>query len=221
MTQLYASDALEVDVTGDNIAVITIPRFSDNTLPEQFYEILPEIKDCRGFLIDVRSNGGGNSGNADTVAQAFIEGRFDTFRSRMRTTKRPNRAGEYPLNDNIFGARIEECPFYTDAPLVVLANAYTGSSAEDFLVALDNIGRATIVGTASYGSTGQPILKELPGGGTFRICTRWCLYPDGRDFINVGVQPHVYAGLTLEDCKNNSDGVFATGMEVLRGQISE
>ena len=220
LTRLYASDTLTVDVTDDNIAVITIPTFDDDTLPEQFYEILPEIKDCKGFLIDVRWNGGGNSGNADAVAQAFIDGSFETFRSRMRTTKRPNRAGEYTLDDNIYRTHIEECPVYTDAPLVVLANAFTGSAAEDFLVALDNICRATIVGTASNGSTGQPILKELPGDGTFRICTRWCLYPDGRDFINTGVQPQVWAALALEDYQNDFDSVISTGMEVLRGQMA-
>jgi len=103
----------------------------------------------------------------------------------------------------------------------VLANEGTASAAEDFLVALDNNGRATIVGTPSYGSTGQPIFGELPGGGEFRVCSRWCLYPDGREFINTGVQPQVYAPLTLEDYKSNFYSVFATGMEVLRGQLGE
>ena len=219
LTRLYASEPLDVDITGDNIAVITIPTFADNKLPKQFYKILPEIKDCRGFLIDVRWNGGGNSGNADAVAQAFIKGRFENFRYRERTGKRPGKAGEYRLSDKVSSARRITCPVYIDAPLVVLANADTASAAEDFLVTLDNIGRAAIVGTASYGSTGQPVFGELPGGGTFRICSRWCLYPDGREFINVGVQPHVYAALTVEDYRNDFDSVFTTGMAVLREQI--
>jgi len=221
LTRLYESSTLAVDLTDDNLAVITIPTFTDDTLPEQFYEILPEIQDCVGFLIDVRWNGGGNSGNADAVAQAFIDGGFDTFRSRERVSKRPNRAGEYALTDERNTAHVTDCPYHTDAPLVVLANAFTCSSAEDFLISLDNLGRAVIVGTVSYGSTGQPIRKELPGGGTFRICARWCLYPDGREFINVGVQPHVNAALTLEDYQNDFDSVFAAGMKSLREQIEQ
>ena len=221
LTWLHLSNTLAVGVTDDNIAVIRIPTFSDNTLPKQFYAILPEIKDCRGFLIDVASNGGGSSGNADAVAQAFIDGRFETFRSRERTSKRPNKAGEYRLSDRRSWTRKWKCPVTIGAPLVVLEDENTASAAEDFLVALDNIGRATIVGTASYGSTGQPVFGKLPGGGRFRVCARWCLYPDGRDFINTGVQPHVCAGLSVEDYKNNFYSVFATGMKTLREQIGE
>ena len=50
--------------------------------------------------------------------------------------------------------KVEECPFTLEGPLVVLEDAGTVSAAEDFLLDLDVAGRATIVGTPSYGSTG-------------------------------------------------------------------
>ena len=109
-----------------------------------------------------------------------------------------------------------ERPFFINSPVVILENADTASAAENFLVDFDNINRATIVGTPSYGSTGQPLSIDIPGGGKFCICTRWCLYPNGKEFINTGVIPHIYAGLSLNDYKNNFDSVFEKGMAVLR-----
>ena len=224
LTQIYISDALEVSVTSDDIAVITIPTFMDNSLQTQFYKILPQIYECKGFIIDVRWNGGGNSGNADAVAQAFINGTFAKSRAKM-----PVHNGAYKawgkqyrsLEDETYTTRIPQCPLFIDSPLVILANEFTGSAAEDFLVVLDNINRATIVGTASYGSTGNPLHVDLPGGGGFRICTRWCLYPNGKEFINVGVVPHVYANLSINDMENGFDSVFEKGMSVLREQIKK
>ena len=224
LTWIVTSNILRVGITNDNIAVITIPTFADNNLPEQFYEILPKIKNCQGFLIDVRQNPGGSSSNAYAVAQAFIKGKFESSRAKMPihngTYKAWGRTYRF-LNEETHITHIPQCPAFIDAPVVILESHATGSAAEDFLVVFDNINRATIVGTASVGSTGQPLLNKLPGGGNFRICTRWCLYPNGKEFINIGVTPHVYAAMSLDDLKNDFDSVFETGMKVLRKQIDK
>ncbi|MCL2065032.1 MAG: S41 family peptidase [Candidatus Cloacimonetes bacterium] len=110
-------------------------------------------------------------------------------------------------------------PGILNAPLVVLSSRWTVSAAEDFLINFDTANRATIVGTASYGSTGQPLMFPLKSGGTVRICTRWNTYPDGREFINIGVQPHIPIENTLEDLKNGVDAVMNKGLEEVRRQI--
>jgi C-terminal processing protease CtpA/Prc len=87
------------------------------------------------------------------------------------------------------------------------------------LICFDAVGRATIVGAASYGSTGQPLAFELPGGGGGRICTRWCTYPDGKEFINTGVIPQISASLSLEDLRNGYDSVLDEGIRILRKNL--
>jgi hypothetical protein len=54
LNQIFKSATLEISITNDNLAVITIQVFNDDKLPAEFYSILPQIKDCKGFLIDVR-----------------------------------------------------------------------------------------------------------------------------------------------------------------------
>ena len=111
------------------------------------------------------------------------------------------------------------CPGILTAPLIVLTSSNTASAAEDFLIELDYAKRATIVGTASFGSTGNPLVVDLESGGSFWICTRNCTYPDGREFINTGVQPHTLCEPTLAHYKNGVDSVMNKGLEVIRGQL--
>jgi hypothetical protein len=61
--------------------------------------------------------------------------------------------------------------------VLVLTSARTYSAAEDFVVAFDAMQRGRIVGEATGGSTGQPLLFDLPGGGKARICTKRDSYP--------------------------------------------
>ncbi len=103
-------------------------------------------------------------------------------------------------------------------PVVILTGRNTASAAEDFLCAFDE--RAIRVGEPTYGSTGQPLFLDLPGGGSARICTRDCLLPDGSDFINVGITPHVAVEMTIQDYQDGIDRVMLEGLEVLKEQIN-
>lgn len=101
-------------------------------------------------------------------------------------------------------------------PLMVLIGNYTASAAEDFLIALDNCkGRATVIGERTYGSTGQPLLFDLPGGGTARVCTKRDTYPDGREFVGYGVKPDIEVKRTVEDYIKKRDAALDKALELI------
>jgi len=106
-------------------------------------------------------------------------------------------------------------------PMVVLTGHNTASAAEDFLIALDNLKRATFVGEKTFGSTGQPLPLDLPGGGSARICTKRDTYPDGREFVGYGVEPHVLVERTLDDFTWKKDNILEKGIEVLKGLMKK
>ena len=103
-----------------------------------------------------------------------------------------------------------------DKPVVVLTTARTFSAAEDFVVLFDAMKRGKIVGEPTAGSTGQPLSFPLPGGGGGRVCTRRDTYPDGKEFIGVGVMPDVLVRPTLADVRAGRDTVLERALEVLR-----
>jgi C-terminal processing protease CtpA/Prc len=249
----YKSDSHRIAMTEDNIAVITIDTMSNDNLQNEFYSNFSLLEKARGYIIDVRDNGGGNSNNSDAVAAAFIGGKNRIITGRAlhpiyigaykawsvnqdfgdktyeqlvtergasdwleKVYKIPRHSYyEEDISDNEF----KNCPGVLTAPLVVLASSNTGSAAEDFLIELEHANRVTIVGSASFGSTGQPLFINLESGGGFRICTRYTTHPDGREFINIGVKPHIPFEITLDDYKNGVDSVMNKGLEVIRGMI--
>lgn len=105
-------------------------------------------------------------------------------------------------------------------PIVVLTSPRTFSAAEDFLVILKAFGRARLVGERTGGSTGQPLsIEGLPAGGTARVCTKRDMFPDGTEFVGVGVIPDVEVRLTVADIAAGRDVVFEQGLAELRRLI--
>ena len=72
LRQVSGSDTYQVRITDDGIAVIRMVSFMDDSMPEKIYACFDELKNAKGYIIDVRGNTGGNSGNADKIAALFI-----------------------------------------------------------------------------------------------------------------------------------------------------
>lgn len=64
----------------------------------------------------------------------------------------------------------------------------------------------------------QPIFFDLPGGGSFRICTKKNTYPDGRPFVGYGIQPDVFVEKTLKDFMNNLDPALDKAIQYLQNK---
>lgn len=240
----FTSKGLIIQYTYDNIAILTLPTFMDDMMPQNFYDQLEKLQYCKGFIIDISNNSGGNSDYADAFSQAFIKGIFQSGKIKhsihIGAYKAWGEGVDYsncdlndPWNkkvhdicnhnlfeDEITTAYFPNCPLTLEQPVVILENTATASSSENLLINFDTINRATIIGTPSYGSTGNPLLINLPGGGKIKICTRRYTYPNDKEFINVGIKPHIYAELIQDDLVAGYDSVLATGLEVLRKKIN-
>lgn len=79
-----SSEVHSVWLTEDNIAVIKMTSFADNTMPEKIYSCFDELKGADGYILDVRGNTGGNSSNGFMIASMFIDGDFICSRSEMQ-----------------------------------------------------------------------------------------------------------------------------------------
>lgn len=75
---LLDEQSVKIKMTEDGIALIAISTFMDDSVPGKIYEKFDELRRAKGYIIDVRGNGGGNSDNADAVAALFISGQFES-----------------------------------------------------------------------------------------------------------------------------------------------
>jgi C-terminal processing protease CtpA/Prc len=75
------------------------------------------------------------------------------------------------------------------------------------------------IGENSYGSTGQPLMFNLPGGGSVRVCAKKDTYPDGREFVGYGVKPDIEVHMTVGDLLQKKDPVLESALGYLRSKL--
>lgn len=211
---------LDFEMLPDDIGRLALNTFMDSQIVTRFVATFDEIQKSRALILDLRQNSGGNSGNGTQILKYFFDKPFVEPRCRTRAYRPTWRAwgrsqqweDEAPYSVPPNGTHVY------DKPVVVLTSAVTCSAAEDFLVSLDAGKRVTIIGEPTCGSTGQPLFVPLPGGGQASICTRACRYPDGKEFVGVGIQPHIAVAPTVADFRSGRDRVLEAALERLRNR---
>jgi C-terminal processing protease CtpA/Prc len=202
--------AFEFRVLRGNIGYVVLNSFEDNSVVTQFMSAFDQIAKTRALILDLRENGGGNSGVGMSILATLLEKpvAVETFQTRdykpiFRAWGRPIAMLSLPG-----GELPPDAAHHYSNPVIVLTSPRTFSAAEDFLVAFDTSGRGTIMGQPSAGSTGQPLNFKLPGGGAGRVCTWRGTYPNGKQFLGVGVQPQIIVSPKLQDYHAGRDTVL-------------
>lgn len=196
---------------------VRIRSFNDERVVPEFEALLPEIASCRGLVLDVRENGGGNSAHGDRILAHLVRGAFPAQRWWTRDYRPAYRA--WGMAEGVHG-RTQELTGDEDAfrgPIVLLVGPRTYSAAEDFAAAFLGARRGELIGEPTGGSTGQPLRIALPGGGGARICSKRNVLPDGREFVGVGIQPDVTVVTTFDDVRAGRDPVLEAAVERLSG----
>ncbi|MGD1019310.1 MAG: S41 family peptidase [Verrucomicrobiia bacterium] len=201
----------------NGIAYVNLPSFQTNQVVKDFEKIFPQVQQAKGLILDIRHNHGGNSGNGTAIISMLIGKPINDLQWKTRQYLPAFRAwGQKEQwheeeGDPITPSRKD--PFL--GPVVVLTGPETFSAAEDFVVVLQASQRATVVGERTGGSTGQPLTIDLPGGAKAQVCTKHNTYPDGREFVGVGVIPDVEVHPSAVDIATDRDVVLDKAIQVV------
>ena len=220
--------SFEMAMLPNNVAYVKINSMADGDKSDEiFAQNFTENSKADALILDLRENGGGSSGVGYKILSFLIDTPFKqskwftreyhpTFRAWGRPDKTfgDENAFEYNLEavKKMRGANTQ--PFLK--PIVVLSSPRTFSAAEDFLVAFKPLKRGLIIGEPTGGSTGQPLIISLPGGGLARICSKHDTFPDGTKFVGVGVIPDILAKPKISDFVENKDSVLEIALQELK-----
>lgn len=209
----------EFKVLPGNIGYIALNQFENETVVKEFEAAFDEIAKTDALIIDIRNNGGGNSGNGGRILAYFTEQKYLTTSSWRTRQYRPSYRAWGTLEewfDNGAGRFGINAPKHYLKPVIVLISPRTFSAAEDFAIAFDVLKRGKMMGEPTGGSTGQPLFFKMPGGGGARVCTKRDRYPDGREFVGVGIKPDIPVAQTLADFRAGRDTVLEAAADELR-----
>ena len=213
-----AKKVIEFKVLSGNIGLLSLNSFDNNSFYTYFDSIYNFILSTDALIIDLRANSGGSGSYGFYALSHFVKQSF--FGTSWITNQyiAKLKAGGDP--DRWFGTPGKKYnpvskPIY-QKPIVWLTNAFTFSAAEDVTATFKYLKRGTVIGTATGGSTGQPIWFNLPGGGRLRICTEKNTYPDGTAFVGIGVLPDIEVKETIKDVINGTDTQMMKAIEYIQ-----
>jgi carboxyl-terminal processing protease len=172
-------------VHGVKLGVVALAMFSAGAHAEVREAVESELHSshARGIVFDLRGNGGGLVEEARLIASIFLPrgAVVVTTRGRTQPTQTLRAAGD---------------PIPASVPVVVLVDRNTASASEIVTAALQDHGRATVVGTHTFGKGVFQEEQPLSNGGALDITVGEYFTPNGRNLGGGGVREG--AGITPE-----------------------
>jgi carboxyl-terminal processing protease len=179
----------------NNIAYIQISTFGDTTandLHKQLSALMAQ--NPKGLILDLRDNGGGYLDTAISVASEFIPSGVIVSEKSGTGTLTPYNATPGGLATN------------KSLPMIVLVNAYSASASEIVSGALQDTGRAKLLGVTTYGKGSVQNWVPLSNNqGAVRVTIARWLTPNGRTIDKKGLTPDIVVPMTADDIKANRD----------------
>ncbi|WP_072531178.1 S41 family peptidase [Bacteroides ilei] len=170
----------------DSVGYLSLTGFTDNCakdVKKAFIDL--KERGARSMIIDLRDNGGGSLQEAVDIVNLFVPKGQEIVVTKGKLRQA---AGSYKTANE---------PVDTEIPLAVLVNGGSASASEITSGSLQDLDRAVIVGTRTYGKGLVQTTRPLPYNGTLKVTTSKYYIPSGRC-----IQAIDYA-------KKNADGSVA------------
>ena len=153
----------------DSIGYLQLESFTDGCSKEMRRAIIElKNKGARSYILDLRSNGGGSLTEAIEVVNLFVPKGLNIVETK----------GKIKRSNETYKTTRE--PIDTISPLIVLVDGQTASAAEIVSGSLQDLDRAVIIGTRTYGKGLVQITRELPYNGYLKVTTSKYYIPSGR-----------------------------------------
>lgn len=170
----------------DSIGYLALSSFTENSAKD-FKKAFIELKQkgAKSLIIDLRDNGGGSLSEAVDIVNLYVPKGQEIVvtKGKLRQAQ-----GSYKTQND---------PVDTQIPLAILVNGSTASASEIVSGSLQDLDRAVIIGTRTFGKGLVQTIRPLPYNGTLKVTTSKYYIPSGRC-----IQAIDYA-------KKNADGSVA------------
>ena len=180
--QIIRMASVHKELMNRSFGYVRLSQFSENTARE-LSRAVDELQDeyggmLDGLVLDLRDNPGGVLDAAVDVSDLFLDAGVIVSADGRSTEAQFTRSAH--RGDILDGA-----------PMVVLVNSGSASAAEIVAGALQDHGRATVVGTATFGKGLVQTVMPLSKGRAIKLTTSRYYTPSGDSIHEVGITPDV------------------------------
>jgi len=163
----------------DNIGYVKLTQFQEAT-GRDLGRVLKQFKDqkVQSTILDLRNNPGGLLTAAVEVSEQFLPNGKLVVYTKGRESKK----------DEWFAKGKDQMD---DSPMIILVNEGSASASEIVAGALQDYGRAVIVGTTSFGKGSVQTILPLGDGSGLRLTTAKYYTPKGRSIQSTGITPDI------------------------------
>lgn len=165
------------DTASGTVGYIIHTLFTERSA-EEMQQALTELQEqgATRYILDLRGNRGGLVSTAVAIADMWLDEGAIFIEKKADGTESVQSATEGML---------------VDAPLVVIVDAGSASAAEIVAGALQDHGRATLVGEKTYGKGSVQLIHELPDNSSLHVTNAQWLTPNRRPITGNGLEPDV------------------------------
>ena len=188
------------------IAVITITYFSERTGDETVSALKDVLASgAKGIVLDLRDNPGGILDSAVTVASQFLKDGIVLYAL--------DSSGKKETWDVKTGG------LATDLPLAVLVNGNSASASEVVAGALQDYGRAPLIGNQTFGKGSINHFRQLSDGSAIYISIGRWYTPNGRQIEGNGLTPDIVVDITEQDIQQGKDPQLDRAIEYIESKL--
>jgi carboxyl-terminal processing protease len=178
---------------------------------KKFKRALKSMLDAPGLIVDLRGNPGGDVPEVTKIASYFFSTRVSLGQFVPRNDKVVTLYTDRndPVNN--------KDDFVYKGPVMILVNEGSGSGSELFSAAMQENGRASVVGRQSCGCVlGISGYKKMKGGSELAVSELKYTSPQGRKIEGTGVTPDSAVPLTLADLRRHRDATLEAAESALQ-----
>ncbi|MCD7971437.1 MAG: S41 family peptidase [Candidatus Azobacteroides sp.] len=206
------ASSIKYKVLDDNIGYMYYGSFSNTIGTGNLDRIITKFSVCRGIIIDVRNNSGGQLTNVEILASRFLNEKTLVGYSRYKTGKGHN---DFSNPKEKYIEPADRIRF--QKPVVVLTNRQCYSATNEFVNAMKQFPNVTIMGDMTGGGGGLPFSSEIPNGWGVRFSACPNYDPEMND-IEFGIEPDIYVNMEEEDMKKGMDTIIEEARNLISNQ---
>ncbi|MBQ3361522.1 MAG: S41 family peptidase [Prevotella sp.] len=208
-TDYKIASSLRYRVLDDNIGYIRYDSFQKAIGEGNLDDVLVYLALCRGLIIDIRNNGGGDLTTAEMLA-----GRFVHEKTLVGYMQHKTGTGHNDFSDLEPQYLEPSSNFRWHKPVCVLTNRSVYSAANSFTVMMRALPNVTIVGDHTGGGSGMPMSNSLPNGWSVRYSA--CpMYDKDKQQTEFGISPDVHVALSDESTAKGIDDIIEAARKII------